>query len=98
MNEQDIIDEIKKKVSSVGIKGKSNPTLTERYPSWYIGITDNPEERKSSHKSNGKDVRHWRSWPASSGANARNVEKRFLDLGMRGDTGGGRNPKYVYIY
>lgn len=98
MNEPDIIHEIDKKVSSVGIKGKTNPTLAERYPYWYIGVTDNPDERKSGHKSNGKDVTHWRSWPASSEAIARSVERYFKDSGMDGGTGGGKNPTYVYIY
>lgn len=98
MNESDIIYEINKEVGSVNIKGKPNLTLDQKYSSWYIGVTDNPDERKSSHKSNGMNVTYWRSWPASSETIARSVEKYFIKKGMDGDAGGGMNPTYVYIF
>ena len=92
-----MINEIKVKVEKVSIDGQ-HPPLSQKYPSWYIGITDDPDERKADHKSKGVDVSYWRSWPADSESIARRVERHFLDLGMRGDTGGGKTPKYVYIY
>lgn len=98
MNERHIIDAINEKVRSVPITDKPNLSLTERYPYWYIGITNDPNERKAWHASNEADVKHWRSWPADTKAIARYVEKYFLDRDMRGAAGGGTNPTYVYIY
>ena len=40
----------------------------------------------------------WEHWLADNEAVARNVEKHFLDLGMDGDTGGGEDTKYIYVY
>lgn len=97
MKEQLIIDEIDAKVKNTSINSQ-HPPLSKKYPSWYIGITDNPDERKASHKSKGAKVSHWRSWPADSESIARRVERHFKNLGMRGGTGGGKNPTYVYIY
>ena len=97
MNERDIKDEINKKVENTSISNK-HPPLAEKYRYWYIGITDNPDERKASHKGKGVDVAHWRSWPASTEDIARRVESHFQRQGMKGDTGGGKTPKYVYIY
>jgi hypothetical protein len=37
-------------------------------------------------------------WQADSEGIARDVEKYFLGKGMKGDTGGGENPTYVYIF
>jgi len=64
------------------------------YPSWTVGITNDPSRRKSEHG----NPRRWTDWYADSERCARNVEKHFLDKGMKGDTGGGVTPKYVYIF
>lgn len=64
------------------------------YPSWVIGITDNPDRRKREH---GNPV-GWHHWYAVLETSARQIEKYFLNKGMRGDTGGGISPSYVYIF
>ena len=64
------------------------------YPSWTIGITNDPDRRKREH---GNPVR-WEQWYAVTETTARNVEKHFLGKGMQGDTGGGISPNYVYIF
>jgi len=61
---------------------------------WTIGITDDPERRKKEHG----NPSHWRNWDAVLETSARNIEKYFLDKGMKGDTGGGTYPHYVYIF
>ena len=66
----------------------------QKYLDWTVGITDNPERRKDEHN-NPKDWIHW--W-ADSESIARDVEKHFLDKGMKGSSGGGNNPNYVYIF
>ncbi len=65
------------------------------YPSWTIGVTDNPERRKQEH---GNPVR-WYYWDAITETTARRIEKHFLDKeGMKGYVGGGISPNYVYIF
>ena len=64
------------------------------YPSWTIGITDNPERRRQEH---GNPLR-WYCWNALIETAARRIEKHFIDKGMHGDVGGGISPNYVYIF
>lgn len=98
MNERTLADAIKDKVSKVNITGKSNLSLSEKYRYWTIGVTNDLDRRKREHANDGKNVDHWRGWPADTEKIARAIEKRFTDLGMDGDTGGGTNPTYVYIF
>lgn len=65
---------------------------------WTIGITDDPSRRKSEHEAEGKDVKYWRDWKADTETVARNVEAYFIDKGMKGSTGGGERPTYVYVF
>ncbi|MBA7664082.1 hypothetical protein ES703_72133 [subsurface metagenome] len=64
------------------------------YSAWTIGVTDNPTRRRDQH-GNPKD---WHQWDADTETAARNVEKYFLDKGMKGDVGGGGSADYVYIF
>ena len=64
------------------------------YSSWTIGVTDDPVRRKGEHS----NTEHWMQWKADSEAAARNVEKYFLDKGMKGGTGGSGTADYVYIF
>lgn len=65
-----------------------------RYSSWVIGITDGPDRRKREHK----NPKHWHQWRADTKTMARNIEKHFIEKGMKGDVGGGESPNYVYIF
>ena len=82
MDKQSIINAIEHTVGSTA------------YSSWYIGITDEPQRRKDEHGNPTK----WRHWKADNEQIARDIERYFLKMGMTGDTGGGNNPSYVYIY
>ena len=64
------------------------------YSGWTIGVTDDAARRKGEH---GNPV-HWQHWKADSEAAARNVEKHFLDKGMKGGGGGGGTANYVYMF
>lgn len=64
------------------------------YSVWTIGITNDPERRRSEHDS----TPGWHHWDAETEDAARRIEKYFLDKGMKGDTGGGDNPTYVYMF
>ena len=61
---------------------------------WYIGITENPKQRKEEH---GNPV-VWYEWEGQTEKIAREVEKYWLDKGCKGGTGGGEHPHWVYIY
>ena len=71
---------------------------TTSYDIWTIGITNDPERRKNEHKNEGRIVSYWSHWKANSETIARNVEKYFIDKGMKGGGGGGENPRYVYVF
>ncbi len=88
MQESEIIEAIQQKI------GKTD------YNIWTIGITDDPVRRKSEHDvpHQGKITMYWKDWKADTEAIARSVEKHFLDKGMKGGTGGGEHPTYVYVF
>ena len=64
------------------------------FQEWTVGITAEPEERKVTHGS--PDT--WQQWEADSEEDARNIEVFLLKQDMKGGTGGGKNPRYVYIF
>ncbi len=64
------------------------------YNLWTIGITDDQARRCQEHG----NPKNWLPWTAKSEKDTRDIEKYFIDKGMKGDTGGGKNPKYVYIF
>jgi hypothetical protein len=68
------------------------------YDIWYIGITDDCARRKGEHEGEGKSCTYWSDWKADSEAIARSVEAFFLDKGMKGGTGGGTHPTFVYMF
>lgn len=66
-----------------------------KYHLWTIGITTRPNTRKKEHD----NPKHWKIWQAKSLTAAQNTESHFLDLGMKGGTGGDVDDKYiVYVY
>jgi len=69
-----------------------------KYTSWTIGITNDNKRRKEEHKNDGKSLGFWKDWKANSEQIARNVEKYFLEKGMKGGGGGGDNPTFVYVF
>ena len=64
------------------------------YEYWTIGITENPKKRKTAHRRPEK----WERWKANTAQVAREIEKYFIDKGMKGGKGGGKNPIYVYVF
>ena len=70
------------------------------YSDFYVGITDNIQERVFGYHK----VPQTGYWFITRGADteqiARDVEKHYLDLGMDGGTGGGTggDTKIVYCY
>lgn len=69
------------------------------YSEFYIGISENAIKRLFDEHHVDKENSWWIYTTAVSSEVARTVEKHYLDLGMRGGTGGGsNNSKMVYCY
>lgn len=81
-------------VSESAIKSAIEGIVGGGYSAWTIGVTDNLARRKSEHD----NPKCWRQWDADTETAARNVEKYFLDKGMKGSGGGGGGADYVYIF
>lgn len=66
---------------------------------FYIGITDNPRRRLFEEHGVSEKNSWWLYIEAIDSETARNVEKHYLEKGMRGGTGGGnRESHFVYCY
>ena len=76
------------------IEERVSSAKTKDYSLWTIGVTDDPNRRKTEHG----NPQHWMQWKADSETAARNVEKYFLGKGMKGGGGGGGTADYVYIF
>lgn len=69
------------------------------YSSWYVGITNDIERRLFSEHNVDRKQDYWIYRPASSKSIAQEVEEFFLEAGMDGDTGGGKDDTtYVYAF
>ena len=68
--------------------------FARNYANWTIGITADLERRRQEHN----NPKYWHSWNAMSKSSARNIERYFLDKGMKSDAGGDFSPIYVYIF
>lgn len=89
MQKREIIDAIEKRIT-----GAKAP-----YSKWYIGVTNDLERRKEEHKKDGKNVKHWKDWKADDEKDARDIEQFYINKKkMKGGTGGGEKPTYVYIF
>lgn len=67
--------------------------IVTNYLVWTIGVTDDPVRRKIEHG----NPNQWHQWDADTETAARNVEKYFLAMGMKGGGGGPGRANYVYI-
>lgn len=69
------------------------------YSEYYIGITNDVERRLFGEHNVSKDNAWWIYRTAIDKATAQTVEEHFLNMGMKGDTGGGTDDSiYVYCY
>lgn len=69
------------------------------YSEFYIGLSNNARKRLFEEHHVDKENSWWIYVTAESPKVAREIEKHYLDLGMRGGTGGGNeDSKMVYCY
>jgi predicted GIY-YIG superfamily endonuclease len=71
------------------------------YSNWYVGITNNPNARKSAHNSANGHLYFWLEQNARSRRIAEAIETYFHNKGMKEkDLKGGAkdDSKYIYIY
>jgi len=92
MEKSQIIEELDARV-----KRCTDPS-GRKYSVWTIGITNDVKRRREEHDSEKENTKYWKDWKSDSETDARNIEKHFLDLGMKGGGGGGDAPTYVYIF
>lgn len=71
-----------------------------QYSIWRIGLTHDLAERKRYWKdTEGQTVTHWSEWTADSLSDAQDIERHFINKGMKGGTGGDLSySKTVYVY
>jgi hypothetical protein len=80
--------------SEATIKRQIAHTVGDDYSSWTIGVTQQPVVRKAQV---GNPL-SWLHWKANSERVALNVERHFLQKGMKPDTRVISSGQYVYIY
>lgn len=68
------------------------------YSYWTVGVTDDPKRRRGEHDAEGENTKYWHCWKADTEMIARSVEEWVIGKGMKGGTGGGTHPTYVYIF
>lgn len=69
------------------------------YSDFYVGVSKDAQKRLFEEHHVDKDHSWWIFRTAETSEDARNVEKHFIDLGMRGGTGGGDDTaNMIYCY
>lgn len=71
------------------------------YRDFYIGITENIDDRLFGYHKVNKQTDWWIYCKGDSEGIAREVEKYYINKGMRGGPGGGKSngkTKFVYCY
>lgn len=70
------------------------------YSYYRIGLTHDPIQRKQEWSAT-QSVSYWTQWPADSLSDAQDIERLYINKGMKGGTGGnltaGR-PVWVYVF
>ena len=73
-----------------------------KFSIWRIGLTHDLKDRKTYWKDTEKvNVDHWSDWQANSLSDAQDIERHFVNKGMKGGTGGdlsSRSTTYVYVF
>ena len=68
--------------------------IAGNYSSWTIGVTDDPNRRRSEHGS----PFTWYQWNPLTESEARSIENYFLSKGCHGGSGGLGYANVVYIF
>ena len=80
--------------SEAAVKADIERGVGSNYSIWTIGVTGDPNRSKVEQG----NPKHWHQWDADSERAARNLERYFLDKGMKGGGGGPGRADYVYIF
>ena len=71
------------------------------YAYWTVGITQDCTRRKGEHDNDGKSTGCWTHWQADSLFDAQDIERYFINKGMKGGSGGNmanNTTTYVYVF
>lgn len=91
---------------TTGITQEINVIVGGNFEAWCIGLTNDPMRRKKQLKEDlNQDVSRWEQWQLDSLSDARLIERKYLDGGMKGAPDGGEPeiiaevfPTYVYVF
>jgi hypothetical protein len=80
-------------VAAIAAKTAAYNTLSV----WRIGLTHDLYERKTQWAKE-TSVGLWSDWQADSLSDAQDIERHFINKGMKGGTGGNLSNKPVFVY
>lgn len=78
----------------IAIEHRVNSADIVDFKNWTIGVTDDPETQFFENN----QPKEWVCWKSDSEISARNVEKYFIDKGMKSSKGGSGTARNVYIF
>ncbi len=77
------------------IRDRVESTKTPSYSAWRIGLTHDPDDRTAEWG----DREYWLEWEADSLMDAQDIESHFINLDMKGGTGGNlTDGRRVWVY
>lgn len=74
---------------------------SSKYGSWRIGLTNDPDRRRQDCERDGEKTDFWMDWRIDSLDDAREIEQRFTNRGMKPMTVGqmqSRKDAFVFIF
>jgi len=72
-----------------------------RYGSWHIGVANNPERQRDDCERNGERTDFWMDWRCDSADDAKEIETRYVNRGMKQIQGAplaSRGDAYVFMF
>lgn len=88
MTKEAIIDEIESRTSS-------------KYSSWHIGLASDPDKRRQECERTGERTDFWMDWRTDSMEDAKEIEMRYANRGMKLMSAGQLPPHrdaFVFIF
>ncbi len=69
-----------------------------RYNTWHIGLTNDPDKRRDDCERDGERTDFWMDWRADSLEDAKEIETRFANRGMKVMSGQLRPQGNVFVF
>lgn len=72
-----------------------------RYNTWHIGLANDPDQRRQACERDGERTDFWMDWRIESEDEAREIEMRYANRGMKSMSAGKLQPHrdvFVFIF